>query len=66
MITKEHLFEKSLQIFVHDEVQIVNGCRVLDSVIGNAETNCRKIIEAGEIVAKKADSSCQCFTSTCL
>ena len=37
--TKEHLFEKAQQVFVHDEVEIADGFGVLDSVIGsdNAE-----------------------------
>ena len=33
IITKEHLFEKAHQIFFQHEVEIVDCCRVLGSVI---------------------------------
>ena len=32
IIIKEHLFEKAQQVFVHNEVEKVDGCRVLGSV----------------------------------
>ena len=35
IITKEHFFERAQQIFDHDEVKLVGGCGVLDSVIGS-------------------------------
>ena len=44
IITKEHLFEKAQQIFVHDEVEIVDGCRVLGSVIGSDSAE-KKFVE---------------------
>ena len=55
IITEENLFEKAQQIFVHDEVEIVDGFRVLDSVIGsdNAEKNCGKITKTAEIAVDK-------------
>ena len=31
-ITEEHLFQKAELILVHDEVEIVGGCRVLGKV----------------------------------
>ena len=39
IITKERLFEKAQLIFVQDEVEIVDSCRILGSVKGsdNAE-----------------------------
>ena len=56
IITKEYLFEKAQQTFFHDEVEIVDGFRVLGSVIGsnNAEKICRKITETAEILMKKS------------
>ena len=40
-LEKEHLFEKAQQVFVHDGVDVVDGYRVLGSVIGSdrAEKN---------------------------
>ena len=35
IITKEHLFEKATQIFVQEEVEIADDCRVLGSEIGS-------------------------------
>ena len=39
IITKERLFEKAQRIFVHNQVEIIDGCRVLGNVRGsdNAE-----------------------------
>ena len=44
IITKEHLFEKAQQNFDHDEVEIVDSCKVLGNVISsdNAE---KKFVE---------------------
>ena len=55
IITKEHLFEKAQQIFVNDEVEIVDSCGVLGSVIcpDNAEKICRKLTKTAETAVKK-------------
>ena len=55
VITKEHLFEKALQIFVNDEVEIVDGCRVLDSVIGsdNVEKKLERSLKQQKSLLKK-------------
>ena len=44
IITKEHLFEQLGHIFDHDEVEIVDLCRVLDSVIGSDDAE-KKFVE---------------------
>ena len=35
IITKKQVFGKAQQVFVYDEVEIVDCCRTLDSVIGS-------------------------------
>ena len=42
--TQEHPFEKTLQIFDLNEVEIVDGCRVLGSKIGSDNTE-KKFVE---------------------
>ena len=68
IITKEIVSEKAQQIFVNDEVAIIEGCTVFGSVIGfdYAEKNCRKITKTAEITVKKDVRTCQCYTSKCL
>ena len=45
IITKKHLFGKAQQIFVHDEVEIVDGCRVLGGVISSENAKKKKFVE---------------------
>ena len=44
IITKEHLFESAQQIFAHDDLEIVDGCRLLSSVIGS-ENAAKEFVE---------------------
>ena len=68
VFTKEHLCKKAQHNFVHDEVQIDDGCRELGSVIGSDKTE-KKFVErllTAEIVATTAGLPSQCFTSKIL
>ena len=44
IITKKYLFEKAQQIFVDDEVEVVDSCRALGSVIGSDNAD-KKFVE---------------------
>ena len=69
IISKEHLSEKAQQIFAHDEMEIIDGCRVLSSVIGS-ESAVKQFVEISlkqqKSFVKKAGRSSQCFILKCL